>query len=143
MNILITLSLFFITTAAQTNPNVEFLTRVVSDLASNGNEYISYFRNGGGPINLGIIRTAQQLTQDANGGDSYTTLAADSGFMSDLSAMITPLPWFNERIATGNISSVPTETNTAQTTSPSNDVNKVGITYVGFGVFAGIVFAMI
>lgn len=153
MKFLITLLLFFITKIiAQTNQEqVEFLTRVVSDIANNGDEYIQYFRTGNQPINLRLIRSAQQITQSIEDGDSYTTLAANLAFMSDLSAMITPLPWFNQRIATGNLSLIAIETsiNLNESSSSSaaaasvNDVNKIGVTYVGLSVFGGLMLAIL
>ncbi|RCK65991.1 hypothetical protein Cantr_01786 [Candida viswanathii] len=156
MNFLLVLQALFLTSLIpathaedQESANVEFLTRVVSDIASNGDQYVQFFRTGNQPINLGLLRTAQQITQSAS-GDSYTTLAADLAFMSDLSAMITPVPWYNERIATGNLSYAAVQTgsdaelaSSTSTTTAVNEVNQIGVTYVGLGVVGGLVFAML
>ncbi|EMG49305.1 hypothetical protein SBY92_000686 [Candida maltosa Xu316] len=136
---------FFIIIAsisAQTNEQVEFLTRIVSDLVSNSNEYIQYFRTGTQPLNLGLMRTALAMTADMT-DDSYTTLARDSAFMNDLSSMATGLPWYNSRIAGGNVSSLIPETGTGTGTGSSvNGGNAVGCVGV-LGVVGGLVLAVL
>lgn len=87
--------------AADTAAQVALLTRVASDIRSNQNEYLQFFETGTVPLPLNVMQIVGQITDE-----SYTTLVQNQELMTQLGALVTQLPWYNERLAGGKVASV-------------------------------------
>ncbi|EDK47137.1 predicted protein [Lodderomyces elongisporus NRRL YB-4239] len=80
---------------------VVLLTRLVSDVATNANEYIHFFETQTQvPIPLNLIGTLRQITTYTD--DSYTTLAENLALMGSVESLVTVLPWYESRIVSGD-----------------------------------------
>ncbi|EDK36014.2 predicted protein [Meyerozyma guilliermondii ATCC 6260] len=95
----------------------DLLSKLVSDVKANPQEYLSYIQTATASIPEDLTPLALQVRTYTD--DSFTTLL-DSSQKSEISAFATGLPWYSSRLLDDSNSAGSTETNGSTSSTASS-----------------------